>query len=87
MIGDYTITSMSVAYMSSNTSNLLRNLYMDWNSYRNVNKCTDVIARKGALLSQDFVAFNDPPADVSLLLSLDAVGTLYVRSICNLLVV
>ena len=64
--------------MSSNTSNLLRNSYVE------ANKCVDALTRKGAFLSQDFVAFNDPPADVSPLLSLD---TLYVRNICNLPVV
>ena len=39
--------------------------------YREVNKCADAIARRGALLSQDFVIFLDLPAEVSLLLSLD----------------
>lgn len=31
------------------------------------------------LLSQDFVFYQSPPADVALLVSLDAVGTLYER--------
>ena len=64
--------------MTSNTSNLLRN------SYKEANKCVDALAKEGAFLSQDFVAFNDLPADVSPLLYLD---TLYVRNICNLPIV
>ena len=42
--------------------------------YREANKCADALARRGALLSQDFVIFLEPPSNVSLLLSLDAVG-------------
>ena len=34
---------------------------------------------QGALLSQDFSIFLDPPFDVAFLLSLDLVGTLYER--------
>ena len=45
--------------------------------YREVNKCADALARRGALLSQDFVIFHFPPAEVSLLINLDAVGTMY----------
>ena len=45
--------------------------------YREANKCADALARRGAWLSQDFVIFLDPPLDVSLLLSLDAIRTLY----------
>ena len=41
------------------------------NSYREANKCANALARRGALLPQDFVVFLEPPADVSLLLSLD----------------
>ena len=42
--------------------------------YREANKCADALARRGALFSQDFVIFLDPPAEVSLLLSLDSAG-------------
>ena len=42
--------------------------------YREANKCDDALVRRGALLSQDFVIFLEPPADVSLLLSLDVIG-------------
>ena len=42
--------------------------------YREANKCADALARRGALLSQDFIIFLDPPSDVALLLSLDSVG-------------
>jgi len=47
--------------------------------FREANKCADAFARRGALLSQDFVFYQSPPADVALLVSLDAVGTLYER--------
>ena len=49
--------------------------------YREANKCADTLARRGALLPQDFVLFLEPPSNVSLLLSLDVVGTLYDPSI------
>ncbi|KAK9992610.1 hypothetical protein SO802_027595 [Lithocarpus litseifolius] len=35
--------------------------------YREANKCADALAKRGPLLSQDFVIFLDPPAEVSLL--------------------
>lgn len=38
------------------------------------------LARRGALLSQDFVIFHSPPSDVAFLVGLDAVGTMYVWS-------
>ncbi|KAK7816281.1 hypothetical protein CFP56_044172 [Quercus suber] len=47
--------------------------------YREANKCADTLARRGALLAQDFSIFMFPPDDVALLLSLDSVGTLYDR--------
>lgn len=50
-------------------------------SYHDANKCTNALARKGALLSQDFVVFLDPLVEVSLLLSLDSVGVAYDRCI------
>ena len=43
------------------------------------NKCADALARRGAVLSHDFVIFQSPPSDVSLLFSLDADGTTYKR--------
>ena len=49
--------------------------------YREANKCTDALARRGALLSQDFVVFLDPLVEVSLLLSLDSTGVCYDRCI------
>ena len=49
--------------------------------YREANKCADALARRGALLSQDFVVFLDPPVEVSLLLSLDSAGVCYDRCI------
>ena len=45
--------------------------------YRQANKCADALARRGALLPQDFVVFLEPPVDVSLLLSLDATGVAF----------
>ena len=41
------------------------------------NKCTNALARRGAMLSQDFVILLDPPPDVSLLLSLDSAEVAY----------
>ena len=49
--------------------------------YREANECVDALARRGALLPQDFVIFLDPPADVSLLLSVDATGAAFVRTV------
>ena len=45
--------------------------------YKETNKCVDALARRGASLSQDFVIFHCPPADLALLFGLDAVGTMY----------
>ena len=47
--------------------------------YHEVNKCANALARRGALLSQDFVLFLDSLVDVSLLLSLDSTGVAYDR--------
>ena len=51
--------------------------------YREANKCADALARRGAILSQDFVIFLEPPADVSLLLSLDVAGVAFDRSVSD----
>lgn len=45
------------------------------------NRCADALARRGAVLSQDFVVFLDPSPEVSLFLNLDSAETLYERSI------
>ena len=45
--------------------------------YREADKCSDALARRGALLGQDFSFFLEPPPDVAFLLSLDSTGTLY----------
>lgn len=45
--------------------------------YKKANKFADALARRGALLAQDFSIFIQPLDDVALLLSLDSVGTLY----------
>ena len=47
--------------------------------FREANKCTDALARHGALLPQDFMIFMNPPPKVEMLLSLDAIGTMYDR--------
>ena len=47
--------------------------------FREANKCADALARRGAVSPNDFVVFQFPPADVALLASLDAAGTLYER--------
>ena len=55
--------------------------------YREANKCDDALARRGAILSQDFVIFLEPPADVSLLLSLDAAGVAFDQFVSDPVVV
>ena len=45
--------------------------------YREVNKHTDILARRGAFLSQDFVVLLEPPMEVAFLLRLDTVGVSY----------
>ena len=49
--------------------------------YREANKCADDLARRGAILGQDFIVFIHPPPqkkrEVELLLRLDALGTMY----------
>ena len=55
--------------------------------YREANKCADALARRGAILSQDFVIFLEPPADVSLLLSLDAAGVAFDQFVSDPVVV
>ena len=42
--------------------------------FREANKCANALARRGALLGQDFVIFLEPVADVALLLDLDSAG-------------
>jgi len=49
--------------------------------YREANKYTNTLARRGALLPQDFVVFLEPPADVAFLLSLDFAGMVYEHSV------
>ena len=51
--------------------------------YREANKCADALVRRGVLLSQDFAIFLEPSTDVSLLLSLDAAGVAFDRSISD----
>ncbi|XP_075674795.1 uncharacterized protein LOC142643985 [Castanea sativa] len=51
--------------------------------FREANKCADALARRGAVSPHDFVVFQFPPADVALLASLDAAGTLYERLCSN----
>ena len=51
--------------------------------FREGNKCVDNLARRGALLEQDFVVFIHPPSKVELLVRLDSVGTLYDRFVSS----
>ena len=53
--------------------------------YREANKCANALARRGALLAQDFTIFMEPPSDVAFLLSLDSAGTLYDRYVTSVL--
>ena len=48
--------------------------------FREANKCADALARRGALLSQDFIVFSQPPVDVTVLISFDFARTFYNRS-------
>ena len=41
------------------------------------NKCADALARRGAIMVQDFTIFMDPPFNVVFLLRLDFAGTMY----------
>ena len=43
--------------------------------YRETNKCVDALARKGALMDQNFTIFLIPPPNVVILLNLDLAGT------------
>ena len=45
--------------------------------FREANKCTDALARREVLLSQDFTIFSHSLDDVALLISLDFARTLY----------
>ena len=47
--------------------------------FREANMCVNALTRRGTFLFQDFVIFHSPPIDVSLLISLDAVRTVYKR--------
>ena len=47
--------------------------------FREANKCADALARRGALLPQDLMIFMNLPPNVVMLLSLDAIGTMYDR--------
>ena len=51
--------------------------------YREANKCVDALARRGALLSRDFINFLTPPSDVTLLLSLDSARMMYNRFVSS----
>lgn len=47
--------------------------------FQKANKCTDTLARRSALLPQDFVVYLEPLTVVALLLSLDYAGVTYDR--------
>lgn len=51
--------------------------------YREANKCANALARRGSLPAQDFSIFIQPHNDVTLLLSLDFVGTLHDRFVLS----
>ncbi|KAL0002820.1 hypothetical protein SO802_016601 [Lithocarpus litseifolius] len=54
-----------------------------WHCFREANKCADNLAKRGALLDQDFVVFTHPPSEVELLIRLDAMGTMYDRFVTS----
>ena len=51
--------------------------------FREANKCANNLARRGALLDQEFVVFIHPPLEVELLIRLDAMGTLNDRFVTS----
>ena len=51
--------------------------------FREANKCANALARRGALLRQDFVIFLEPLADVALLLDLDSAGVQFDRFVSS----
>ena len=53
--------------------------------FREANKCTNNLARRGAILEQDFIVFIHPPTEVELLVNLGAVGTMYDRFVSSVL--
>ena len=48
--------------------------------YQEANKYADTLARRGALLPQDFVIFLEPPAEVLFLLSLDVSCLVFIKA-------
>ena len=53
--------------------------------FKEANKCADNLARRGAMLEQDFIVFIHPPTEVELLINLDVVGTMYDRFVSSAL--
>lgn len=51
--------------------------------FTEANKCAVNLARRGALLDQDFVVFPHPTLEVELLIRLDVVGTMYDRFVTS----
>ena len=51
--------------------------------YKEANKCADALARRGAFLPQDSVIFQEPPTEVSFLLSFDSADVLYDRTVSS----
>lgn len=49
--------------------------------YREANKCADTFAQRGVNLTQEFVIFVEPPADVMFLLNLDTTRVMVNHSV------
>lgn len=47
--------------------------------FREAKHCVDKLARKGVGQQQDFIVFNDPPEDLTMLLYSNAIDTFFER--------
>ncbi|KAK9999219.1 hypothetical protein SO802_018822 [Lithocarpus litseifolius] len=48
--------------------------------YREANQCADALAKKGSVYQQDFMIFDSPPVDISMLLYYDSISMYYERT-------
>ena len=64
---------------------LNKDIPMFWvqHCFKEANKYANALARRGALLGQDFVIFLEPLADVALLLDLDSAGVQFDRFVSS----
>ncbi|KAL0005366.1 hypothetical protein SO802_012927 [Lithocarpus litseifolius] len=48
--------------------------------YREANQCADALAKKGSVYQQDFMIFDSPPVDISMLLYYDSISMYFERT-------